>query len=219
MLSLTVTSGMLDAVSFFSLDQVFVGMMTGNIIVFGFALGGAPHFTEPAPLLAIAGFTTGIAATGVALRYTLTPALPWLRCALTAEAFLLLASAGISSLTQVHCNAIIVLLSVAMGLHCAAIRHLAVPELRTTFAVTGALLSLLHDTCSGAPPHAARRLGVIGATAAGAAIGTVALTYLGRTGALLAAAVIVAGAATVTHRLAAPLPSSGSSSSPSSPHR
>ena len=50
--ALTVTGGMLDAVSFLGLGHVFTNNMTGNVILIGFAAAGAPGFSFTASLAA-----------------------------------------------------------------------------------------------------------------------------------------------------------------------
>ncbi|MBH1937400.1 DUF1275 domain-containing protein [Streptomyces sp. AV19] len=208
---LTVTGGMLDAISFLGLGQVFVGMMTGNVITFGFALGGAPHFTEAGPLLALLGFAAGVASTArVVRRRRVMGHGRWFTAVLSLETMLLLTAAVIGTLPQAAAgrNAVITVLAVTMGMRCAALRSLAVPELQATFALTGALIALLHDLCagSGSPVQMVRRLGIIGATGAGAAAGAMALTHLGLGGALGAVALGVAALAVILRRQPAPAP-------------
>ncbi|GGU88230.1 membrane protein [Streptomyces albospinus] len=194
-LSLTVTIGMTDAISFLGLGEVFVGMMTGNVVAFGFALGGAPDLARLTPLLALTGFLSGVAATATALRRAASPASRhWFCTAMAVEALLLLAAAVISFRHpggHGH-HALVALLSLTMGIRCAAVRSLAIPELLTTFALTGALISLVHGACTGTGSHTPRRLGLIGSTALGAVIGATALTQLGRSWALLVTSFTVA---------------------------
>ncbi|KNB50646.1 YoaK family protein [Streptomyces caatingaensis] len=208
---LTVTGGMLDAISFLELGQVFVGMMTGNVVTFGFALGGAPHFTEPAPLLALAGFAAGVVTTGrVVRRQRVTGCGRWFAAVLLLEMALLLTAALLSAAPRAATgrHAVITVLAVAMGMRCAALRSLAVPELQATFALTGALIALLHDlgARSGSPARTARRLGVVGATGAGAAAGATAVTHWGLGGALVAVAGVVAVLAGALQWRSAPAP-------------
>ncbi|MFK0292833.1 YoaK family protein [Streptomyces sp. NPDC090442] len=204
---LTMTSGMLDAISFLELGQVFVGMMTGNVVVFGLALGGTLQFTGPAPLLAILGFMVGVASTAWTIRrQQAVHQRQWFVKVLRQEIMLLLTAALISWAVSPDVpaarSAIIGVLALAMGMRCVAIRRLAVPGLEATFALTGALIAALHDVCTGTPTHTLRRLGVIGATTAGAALGAITLTCLGTSIALLTVALTVAliTAATVLHQ-------------------
>ena len=59
LLTLTVVTGVVDAVSILRLGRVFVANMTGNVVFTGFALVGAPGFSLSASLAALAGFLVG----------------------------------------------------------------------------------------------------------------------------------------------------------------
>src|SRR6266496_4200488 len=61
---LTVVTGLVDAVSYLALGHVFVANMTGNVVFLGFAIAGAPDFSIPASLVAIAGLLAGALAGG-----------------------------------------------------------------------------------------------------------------------------------------------------------
>src|SRR5438876_10998624 len=56
---LTVVTGLVDSVSYLALGHVFVANMTGNVVFLGFAVAGAPEFSIPASLIAIASFLAG----------------------------------------------------------------------------------------------------------------------------------------------------------------
>src|SRR6266446_7050602 len=64
LIGLTVVSGLVDAVSYLGLGHVFVANMTGNVVFLGFAVAGAPDFSIPASLTAIAAFLVGALAGG-----------------------------------------------------------------------------------------------------------------------------------------------------------
>ena len=59
LLTLTVVTGVVDAVSILALGRVFVANMTGNVVFAGFAIVGAPGFSLSASLFALAGFLIG----------------------------------------------------------------------------------------------------------------------------------------------------------------
>ncbi|MEV8474357.1 YoaK family protein [Streptomyces sp. NPDC051173] len=198
-LALTMVSGMVDAISFLGLGKVFTGMMTGNVIVLGFAFGGVPGYSDLAPLVAIAAFVTGIVLAGLGERLaTRRGRQHWFCYALTAEAAFLAAATALAWLAPAPAPAarhtITALLALTMGTHCAAVRRLAVPDLVVTFGLTGALIGLVQD--SGGLRHgsrqAARRLGVILALTAGAALGAALVEYAGLRWSLLCAAAMVA---------------------------
>ena len=64
LLMLSVVTGLVDAVSYLALGHVFVANMTGNIVLLGFALAGAPGLSVPASLAALAAFLLGALAGG-----------------------------------------------------------------------------------------------------------------------------------------------------------
>ena len=55
LLTLTVVTGVVDAVSILRLGRVFVANMPGNVVFSAFALVGAPGFSLSASLAALAG--------------------------------------------------------------------------------------------------------------------------------------------------------------------
>ena len=61
LLGLTVVTGVDDAVSYIALGHVFVANMTGNVVLLGFALAGAPGLSVSASLTAMGAFLAGAA--------------------------------------------------------------------------------------------------------------------------------------------------------------
>ena len=59
LLILTFATGIVDAVCFVGLGQVFAAMQTGNVIFLGLGIGGADGAPLGAPLLALAAFLLG----------------------------------------------------------------------------------------------------------------------------------------------------------------
>jgi len=59
LLAMTLVTGLVDAFSYLILGHVFVANMTGNVVLLGFALAGAPGFSIPASAAAIASFGIG----------------------------------------------------------------------------------------------------------------------------------------------------------------
>ncbi|QWF21001.1 DUF1275 domain-containing protein [Nocardioides sp. LMS-CY] len=68
MITLTFVTGLVDAVGFLSFDKVFTGNMTGNLVILGMALGGAPDLPVLGPTIAVCTFAFGAMLTGVMLR-------------------------------------------------------------------------------------------------------------------------------------------------------
>src|SRR5437867_13394390 len=64
LLLLTVTTGLIDAVSVLGLWRVFTANMTGNIVFLGFALAGGPGFSPSRSLTALAAFLAGAVVCG-----------------------------------------------------------------------------------------------------------------------------------------------------------
>ena len=56
---LTITTGLIDAISVLGLGRVFTANMTGNIVFLGFALAGVPGFSPSRSLIGLAAFLTG----------------------------------------------------------------------------------------------------------------------------------------------------------------
>src|SRR5918996_1478856 len=59
LLTLTIITGVVDAVSYLAFDHVFVANMTGNVVFIGFGLAGASSISALASLVAIAAFLLG----------------------------------------------------------------------------------------------------------------------------------------------------------------
>ena len=137
LVTLTVVTGLVDAVSYLALGHVFVANMTGNVVFLGFAVAGAPGLSAPAALAALAAFLIGASAGGrIAIRSGEHRGRQ-LRSAMTvAGASLLLAVLLAAILGQPVSQdaryALIVPLAVAMGIQNATARRLAVPDLTTT---------------------------------------------------------------------------------------
>ncbi|WP_157601715.1 DUF1275 family protein, partial [Saccharomonospora halophila] len=64
LLVLTVVTGIVDAVSFLRLDQIFVANMTGNVVFLGLSVAPSSSVATYAPAIAIAGFALGALAGG-----------------------------------------------------------------------------------------------------------------------------------------------------------
>jgi hypothetical protein len=137
LITLTLVTGVVDAVSYLALGHVFVANMTGNVVFLGFALAGAPGLSAPAALAALGAFLLGALAGGrIAVRSGGHRGRQ-LRTAMTiAVASVLLAvllAAIFGEPLPAHAHyALIVPLAIAMGIQNATARRLAVPDLTTT---------------------------------------------------------------------------------------
>ena len=209
LLTLTVVTGVVDAVSILALGRVFVANMTGNVVFSAFALVGAPGFSLSASLFALAGFLVGAYVGGTIIgraadRGRLVRAGTLAEVLLVALALLiavLSSDPGVRHGTEqlgaaaafgrVVTDTLAALLAIALGVQNAVARKLAVPDLTTTvltMTLTGVgadLRAVLGRTGAGAAkPGSAGPVGP-GSAAARAALGR----------RLLAVAAMVAGAA------------------------
>ncbi|MFC8718272.1 YoaK family protein [Kitasatospora sp. NPDC057198] len=125
---LTVVSGLIDAVSYLGLGHVFAANMTGNVVVIGFGLAGAPGFSVLGSTTALAAFLLGAALAGRLTAGRLRPALA-AECVLHLAAAAVVFAAGTGGAVQ---YGVIGLLALAMGLRNATVRSLGVPDLTTT---------------------------------------------------------------------------------------
>jgi len=152
---LTVSTGLVDAVTFLGLGHVFVANMTGNVVFTAFALGGATEFSVPASLTALAAFLSGAMAGGRlrqhlgAHRGRQLAVACATQVALVAAAFVLSLWAGADPRGTPPGYTMIALLAVAMGLQTATVRSLGVPGLTTT-VLTATLTGIAADSGSAA---------------------------------------------------------------------
>ena len=208
-LSLTVATGLVDAVSYLALGHTFVANMTGNIVFLGFALSPESGFTILAPLVALAGFLLG-SLIGARIARALENKVPRLLGLVFAAQALVIAIAailvgtGILHRTGGTLYVLIVILATCFGLQNATVRRAAPRDLTTT-VLTLTLTGLAADGVLGggkdAKPH--RRLGSVIAMFAGAGAGALLLQAT-MAGVLFLAAAVVAFAAAIL--LFAPAP-------------
>jgi uncharacterized membrane protein YoaK (UPF0700 family) len=199
LLTLTVVTGLVDAVSYLRLGHVFVANMTGNVVFLGFSVDPHSGLSALASLIAIAGFVGGALAGGRAA-HRLAAANPgrWLTAALAAEAVVLgvvaaLTGIGVLPFTGHGDLVTIAVLAAALGVQNSTIRHLGVADLTTT-VLTLTITGLAADSAlvggPGAKPH--RRLGSIVAMLAGAAAGAGILQWSATAAIAIAAALVAA---------------------------
>jgi uncharacterized membrane protein YoaK (UPF0700 family) len=200
LLTLTVVTGVVDAVSILALGRVFVANMTGNVVFAAFAVVGAPGFSLSASLFALAGFLVGAYAGGTLVtrygrdRGRLLRTGGGLELALAAVALAIAAASGDPGATHgtlglaggefgaAVTDALAALLAIALGVQNAVARRLAVPDMTTT---------VLTMTLTGVGADLRAVFGEQGRIRGAAR--TAARAALGRR--LLAVAAMVAGAA------------------------
>lgn len=210
MLTLTVVTGVVDAVSYLGLGHVFVANMTGNVVFLGFALAGAKGLSAVAPVVSLTAFLTGAVAGGrigvrkAAHRGRLLAVSTGTQAVLMAAATLTAALARDRASTGVEYT-LIVLLGLGMGLQNAVARRLGVPDLTTT-VLTLTLTGLAADStpAGGSAPRPGRRLLSVLAMFTGALAGAQLVLHGQLAVALALAWLLLLVTAVTTHRISAP---------------
>lgn len=139
MVCLTVATGMLDAVSFLALGQVFTATQTGNLLFLGFGIAGQGGLPVVATAISLGAFALG-AVLGARMESLLAArASQWFPVALAVEAALLIAAAAaawesgpVTGLPQGRRDVVIGLMAVAMGMRNVTAMRAAPPDLTTT---------------------------------------------------------------------------------------
>jgi uncharacterized membrane protein YoaK (UPF0700 family) len=143
---LTIVSGLIDAASYLRLGHVFVANMTGNVVLLGFAIAGAPGISISGSLVALAFFMIGAVGGGKYGRGGETPA-HVLRTTTVSKIVLMLLAAAVAfffGTAGLMGYIVIAVLGVSMGLQNAAVRSLAVPDMTTT-VVTQTITGIAAD--------------------------------------------------------------------------
>ncbi len=145
LLVLTFSTGVIDAVSYLGLGQVFTANMTGNIVLLGFGVAGSANLPVLPHLISLAAFLAGAGGGGF-LASRLAERHPHhVARALAIETSLFGTAAVLAAVIDVRPDTgsgdvVIALLAVGMGVRNATVRRIAVPDLTTTvltLAVTG----------------------------------------------------------------------------------
>ncbi|MCG5243812.1 YoaK family protein [Azospirillum doebereinerae] len=188
LLLLSVTTGLVDAISVLGLGKVFTANMTGNIVFLGFAAAGTPGFRVVPYLVALLSFLVGALVAGrTGKAHAGRPLRRWLLVAAFIEAGLLWIAAVValdfdiaSQTPGASLYAIIALTGLAMGFRNATIRQLKIPDLTTT-VLTLTLTGLAADSslAGGANPNWRRRVGGVVAIFLGAILGAVLVMRVG----------------------------------------
>ncbi|MGW4029593.1 YoaK family protein [Streptomyces sp. NPDC004838] len=182
MVALTVTTGVIEAVSFLVLGPVFTAVQTGNLLLLGFAIAGEGGLSPAASAASLGGFVAG-AVLGARFQSDMDlRGHRWFTVALLAEAVLLtvagLVARGIGRAgehpTGTHYT-VTVMVAAAMGMRNVTTLRARVPDLTTTVAtrtLTSLLAPLALDTRIPSDARAqARRAAAVGAMFAGGLLG------------------------------------------------
>ena len=195
---LTFATGLIDAASVLGLGHVFTANMTGNVVFLGFALVHAGSAAAADCLLALAAFLVGatlggrLAAKGVSFTAALAVEVGILAVASAAS----WVPGGGPQIALVE----IALLALAMGLHNASVRKLAVPDMTTT-VLTLTLTGLAADSslAGGKNPRWRRRFLAVALMLLGALTGAL-LLRCGLKWTIAAATAVAAGACAMSAR-------------------
>ncbi|HET7035199.1 MAG TPA: YoaK family protein [Thermomicrobiaceae bacterium] len=148
---LTLISGLVDAIAYLGLGHVFTANMTGNTVLLGMAIGGAPRLSVTRSATALVGFVAG-AGVGAAIVHRGPDHPVWppaVTLALTLEsAALIVLSLGTLLVGPTHGRleetVLIALAALPMGIQSTAVRRLGVAGVATTV-----ITSTLAEVVSG----------------------------------------------------------------------
>jgi len=203
MLTLTFSTGIIDAVGYLGLDRVFTGNMTGNVVILGMALAGGDDLPIVGPVIALAGFLLGALVAGRVLRDLAAGWSTSTSVLFGIVAGLLGASGVIAFVVETRPEplnlAITGALGLAMGIQAGAARHVGVKDV-TTVVVTSTLVGFAFDSRLGgnASQQWKRRLGAIVLIGSGAMVGALLLiVHIGL--GMLAAALLTIAVTTLGH--------------------
>lgn len=181
LLTLTFTTGLVDAVSYLGLGRVFTANMTGNVVLLGFGVAGSGGLPVVAPLVSLGAFLLGSGAGGVLAKRMRDSHPQHVARALAIEVCLVAIAAVFAAAATIRPNAlsgdvVITLLAFAMGIRNATVRHIGVPDLTTT-VLTMTLTALAADSTltGGAGKGSVRRVAAVLAMFAGALVGALLL--------------------------------------------
>jgi uncharacterized membrane protein YoaK (UPF0700 family) len=205
LLALTLVTGLVDAVSYLGLGHVFTANMTGNVVLLGFAVAGAPHLSMARSFVSLGAFVVGALVggrAGIALANAARER--WLLAVGSSEALLLCSAAfaaiGLDAGSEVlsgRVYLVVVLTALAMGIRMSTVRRLAVPDITTT-VLTTTLAGLAGESsvAGGGNPRVGRRVGSVLVMFVGASVGALLLRYG------LAVPLLVSGVCVLTANLA-----------------
>ncbi|WP_346842864.1 YoaK family protein [Rhodococcus sp. A14] len=195
MIVLTFVTGVVDSVGYLGLDRVFVGNMTGNIVILGMGLAGADELPVLGPAIALVAFTAAAFVAGLVLR---TQPSGWTSrvsmCLTVGSAALTGCTVAIFVIDTSANTAGQLIIAAAtaatMGTQAAVARKVGVKDM-TTVVVTSTLTSLASESWMSGGGSALwnRRIGAIFAILVGAVVGAIILrhSHLGVAMALAAA--------------------------------
>jgi uncharacterized membrane protein YoaK (UPF0700 family) len=144
-------TGLVDAVSYLKLGQVFVANMTGNIQFAGFSLAGARGLPLGSGFLAVTLFVMGAVAAGRLGRMMDQARAAFLRAAAAIQLVIVLAAIALTllagnRLAAATTSELIACLALAMGFQSAATMRLKVPGFNSTVVLTTMLTTMATES-------------------------------------------------------------------------
>lgn len=168
LVALTVSTGAVDAVSWFGLGKVFSAFMTGNFAFLGFRIAGAAGPSVPRVLAALAAFGVGAFVVARIVEPTRNSGIVWPRRVtvalggvVAAEVAFLAVWVGVDGHPSTGVGHLLISISaLAMGMQTAAVFSLGVRAVFTT-ATTATWAVLMGDVSGSSPRGEARRLAAV----------------------------------------------------------
>ena len=136
----------IDVMSYFGLGHVFTANMTGNTIMLGLSIGRGKLSSSLHSLAALAGFISGAFLGAFMVESRAKSWTTYITRSMTLEGFIIILFAVLwyrhnQAQDNISLYISIILSAIAMGLQSAAIRHLHIPGVVTTF-ITGTITSI-----------------------------------------------------------------------------
>jgi uncharacterized membrane protein YoaK (UPF0700 family) len=184
LVALTVTTGLVDAVSYIALGHVFVANITGTVVLLGFAAAGVSDLSVTRLLFSLGSFMLGAGLGGRVATAMRADKRRWLLIAGIVEAVAIFVAAAACAAYHVddaipayQVDVVVGLTAFAMGFRTATARRLAVKDVTTT-VVTMTLTGLIADSSAdGSNSRVWRQIFSVIALIAGAALGAFLLRY------------------------------------------
>ena len=222
LLLMLMVTGLVDAVSYLKLGQVFVANMTGNVQFAAFSFAGAPLLPLVSGLLAVAFFLLGAVAAGRLGRAMGDARSAFLRAATAIQLLLIMSAMALTVVAGKHLAGpttleLIASLALAMGFQGAATARLKIPGFNSTVVLTTMLATLATESrlAGGSGADNGWRALAILSLFAGALAGGVLALKEGILPPLVLSALLLALASIGAHCVTRSLPSSPKSRVPS----
>lgn len=153
LLLLAGVAGSIDVMSYFGLGHVFTANMTGNTIMLGLSIGQGKLSSSLHSLTALAGFIGGAFLGAFMVENKAKSWITYITRSLALEGVIIILFALLwyrhnQTQDDISLYISIILSAIAMGLQSAAIRHLHIPGVVTTF-ITGTITSIAASAAKG----------------------------------------------------------------------